>query len=140
MTVTRATLIDYLSAMIAELADEAQIEIADTASGFKYAIDQAIADLSDDTENLTAAYALAEYHALRRIRSAFAARIDFDATAIQSKRSQLYNQVDHLIADAANRASAAGHPITSGGSSGSSGAPAQTILWSTDWQEPEIVA
>jgi hypothetical protein len=136
MTVTRAGLVSYLAVMIKDLAEEAQIALTDTSAGIAYALDQAMADLGEDLDNTSAGYALAEYHALRRLRAAFAARLDFDATATAGRRSQLYNQTDSLIADAAQRAASAGHPVTSTASS----APATTILWSTDWQEPEIIS
>lgn len=135
MTITRAGLVAYLAVMLKDLAEEAAVTIADTSAGIAYALDQAMADLGEDLDNLSAGYALAEYHTLRRIRAAFAARLDFDATATAGRRSQLYNQTDALIADAAARAASAGHPVISSASS----APATTILWSTDWQEPEIV-
>lgn len=134
--ITRATMGAYLAVMLAELATEAEIDLADTPEGIGYALDQALADLGSDTANTGAGYALAEYYGLRRVRFALAARIDFDATAIQSKRSQLYNQIDSLIADAARRAASAGHPISS-----EAGAPAASVTaWPTDWIEPEASA
>ena len=104
MTITRAGLVAYLAVMLKDLAEEAAVTIADTSAGIAYALDQAMADLGEDLDNLSAGYALAEYHTLRRIRAAFAARLDFDATATAGRRSQLYNQTDALIADAAARA------------------------------------
>lgn len=134
--ITRAAMSAYLAVMLAELAAEAEIDLADTPEGIGYALDQAMADLGSDTANTGAGYALAEYYGLRRIRFAIAARIDFDATAIQSKRSQLYNQIDSLIADAARRAASAGHPISS-----ADGTPAASVIaWPTDWIEPEATA
>ena len=130
-TITRQNLADYLAVMFAALAEEAGIEISDTPGGIGYALDQALADIGADTDNLTAAYAIAEYHAARRILTTLASRPDFDATAIQSsRRSQLYAMTRDLIDQAAQRAKAAGHPLEYM-------APAGVMLWSTDWIEPE---
>ena len=67
---------------------------------------------------------------LRRLQTVISARSDFDATAIKAGRSQLFMHLQEMIKDAANRAAAAGYPVT--------GAAAQAgpIYWSTDWIEP----
>lgn len=130
--ITRQSLADYLATMIAALATEAGIETSDTPGGIGYALDQAIADIGADTANLSAAYAIAEYHAYKRILAILASRPDFDATAIQSsRRSQLYSMTRDLMDQAAQRAAATGHPLEHAAAAG-------ILVWSTDWIEPVI--
>ena len=130
-TITRQILADYLATTIAALANAADLETADTPGGIGYPLDLAIADIGTDTENIQAAYAIAEFHAYRRILAILASRPDFDATAIQSsRRSQLYNMTSDLIEQAAKRAAAAGHPMEQQAAAG-------ILVWSTDWIEPE---
>ncbi len=109
---TRADLIAYAASLFGPLADEAGIPIADTATGLAYQLDAVMAATADDAAPDDAQKALIEYHTLIKIRYALAARPDFDATAIRRGRSQPFAQVNALIADAAGRAAAAGHPTT----------------------------
>lgn len=108
---TRADLLTHAAGVLSELAAEAGVVLADTAAGIAGQLDAAERDLGDDTGNGAAGEALIEYHVLRRLRYAVASRVDFDATAMQRGRSQIYNQVTALLDDAANRAAAAGHPV-----------------------------
>ena len=107
---TRGEMLDYVASMFQALADETGIPLTDEPAGLAYQLDAAQDELGDDTENKTAARALIEFHALRKFRIAAAARPDFDATAIKKGRSQVYEQIDALIADAGRRCAAAGHP------------------------------
>lgn len=132
-TVTRAQLAAYLAVIAGPLADEAGISAADQTDGMSYALDLALADLGDDTANTAAAYALAELHAYRRVLTVLASRTDFQATGALASRNQLFRQTQDLIADAASRAAAAGHPTQQQQA-------ARVITWTTDWIEPEPTA
>jgi hypothetical protein len=108
---TRADLLAHAAGVLSELAAEAGVVLADDPAGIAGQLNAAERDLGDDTGNSAAGEALIEYHVLRRLRYAVASRVDFDATAMQRGRSQIYNQVSALLDDAANRAAAAGHPV-----------------------------
>lgn len=109
--ITRDDMLDYAEVQHAELAAEAGITIADTTAGIGLALDQAVAKLGGDTSNLDAAYSLTDYYVLQRVWYALASRVDFDATAVQRNRSQVFNQVYMLMADAQKRCAAAGHAV-----------------------------
>ena len=108
---TRDDLLFHVTAVLEALAQEANVSLTDDWGGIGRQLDAAMRDLGTDTGNVMAGEALAEYHVLRRIRYAVAARVDFDATAMQGGRSQIYRHVSDLLADAAGRAAAAGHPV-----------------------------
>lgn len=131
MTVTRADMFDYAEVQHAELATEAGITLTDSTAGIKLALDQAVAKLGTDTTNLEAAYALTDYYVLQRIWYALGARVDFDATAVQQKRSQVFNQVYTLMQDAAKRCAAAGHAVATEKRVG-------LVEYVTDWLEPPL--
>jgi hypothetical protein len=126
----RAELLAHAQNLFTDLANEAGISLADDAGGIERQIDATLRDLGEDTTNAAAGEALIEYHCLRRFRYAVAARVDFDATAVTKKRSQIYEQIDHLITDAAKRCSATGHPM-------SETAGSQLIRLNLDYLEPE---
>ena len=109
--ITRADMLDYAEVQHAELALEAGIALTDTTAGIKLALDQAVAKLGSDTDNLDAAYSLTDYYVLQRIWYALASRVDFDATAVKHNRSQVFNQVGKLLEDAQQRCAAAGHAV-----------------------------
>ncbi len=109
--ITRDDMQDYAEVQHAELGAEAGIALTDTTAGIGLALDQAVAKLGDDTSNLDAAYSLTDYYVLQRVWYALAARVDFDATAVQRGRSQVFNQVYLLMADAQKRCAAAGHAV-----------------------------
>lgn len=127
---TRHDLVVYAFATLRELADECGVALSDSADGLRYQIDAAWAALGDDTSNLEAAQALVEYHSLRRFRLAAAVRTDSSLTDVRRKVSQIFEQIDRLVEDAANRAAAAGHPIQPA-------SPMTNVLWNTDWIEAE---
>ncbi len=128
---TRYDLVVYAFSVFRELADECGVNLADNGEdGLRYQIDAAWAALGSDTENMEAAQALVEYHCLRRFRMAAAVRTDNNLPDIRRKRSQIFEQIDRLVADAANRAAAAGHPIQPA-------TPMQNMAWLTDWIEAE---
>ncbi len=128
----RADLLLHAQSVLPELASECGVTLADTGAGIARQLDAAARDLGEDTENESAGEALIEYHCLRRMRFALAARVDFDATAVRRGRSQIFNQVDALLGDAAERAAAAGHPVTAT-------APGATLVrLNLDWLEPGL--
>lgn len=131
----RADLLAYAQSQLTTLAAEAALTLADNAAGIAYQLDQALADLGADTANANAGYALIEYHTLRKLQSALAARVDFDATAVQRPRSQLFEHIKSLLKDASERAAAAGHPVTASATTGQS----TTVRWTADWIEPEPI-
>ncbi len=131
MTIARADMLDYAEVQHEELATEAGVTLEDTTAGIKLALDQAVAKLGTDTSNLDAAYALTDYYVLQRIWYALAARVDFDATAVQQKRSQVFNQVYMLMNDAAKRCAAAGHAVATAKRVG-------LADYVTDWLEPPV--
>lgn len=131
---SRTAITTYAAAIYSAWSSETGIALTDTAAGIAYQIDLVLAALGDDTSNTAAMQALTDYHLLRRFQTVIGARVDFDATAIKSGRSQLFTHLKDMIADAAARAAAAGYPVT--GSAASAG----PIYWSTDWIEPEIAA
>lgn len=133
LTVTRADLADHAAAVFPELAAETGLLLADDldqAAGISRQLDAAVRDLGTDTANRAAGEALVEYHVLRRMRYALAARVDFDATAMQGRRSQIFEHIDRLLADATDRAAAAGHPLTPASSG------AQLVRLNLDYIEP----
>lgn len=109
---TRAELLEYAESMYRPLADETGIPLTDTPAGLAYQLDAAEEEIGDDADNNAAARALIEYHSLIKFRAAAAARPDFDATAKRGSKSQVYEQINALIADAARRCATAGHPTT----------------------------
>lgn len=127
---TRNDLVVYAFSVLTELADECGVALSDSADGLRFQIDAAWAALGDDTSNTDAAQALVEYHCLRRFRLAVSVRTDNGLTDIRRKRSQIFEQIDRLVEDAANRAAAAGHPIQPA-------SPMANIDWNTDWIEAE---
>lgn len=108
---SRADLLAHAVSVLDELATETGVSLSDDLFGIVRQLDAAVRDLGDDVGNRWAGEALIEYHVLRRMRYAVAARVDFDATAIKRNRSQIYQQVGDLLDDAAKRAAAAGHPV-----------------------------
>ena len=107
----RADLLAHVRGVLDELATEAGVQLEDDAPGIARQLDAAVRDLGADVSNTAAGEALIEYHVLRRLRYALAARVDFDATAVKRNRSQIFLQVNDLLSDAANRAAAAGHAV-----------------------------
>ena len=108
---TRDDLLFHVNAVLEALAQEANVSLTDDWGGIERQLDAAVRDLGADTNNVMAGEALIEYHVLRRIRYAVASRVDFDATAMRGGRSQIYQHVSDLLADAAARAAAGGHPV-----------------------------
>ncbi len=138
---SRADLLTHVQHMLPEIAIEAGVTLAEDTTtqggiavpGITRELDAAVRDLGSDTGNQAAGEALIEYHVLRRCRYAVGSRLDFDATAVQAKRSQIYNQIDALIKDAADRCAATGHPIAQ--TSGS-----RLVTLNLDYLEPEALA
>lgn len=115
----RAQMLAYAASMFDAIAAETGVPLEDTAAGLAYQLDAAGAALEDAGSNSSAvAMPLIEYHALRKFRAAAAARPDFDATAARRARNQIYEQIDALIAEAAQRCAAAGAPVTTANSYG----------------------
>lgn len=131
MAIARADMLDYAEVQHAELAAEAGITLADTTAGIGLALDQAVAKLGDDTSNLDAAYSLTDYYVLQRVWYALASRVDFDATAVQRNRSQVFNQVYMLLADAQKRCAAAGHAVATE-------KRVALVEYNTDYLEPTL--
>jgi len=127
---TRSDLLLHARAVLPELAAECGVVLADNEEGIARQLDMALRDVAGDTANDAAGEALIEYHCLRRFRYALGARVDFDATAVQGKRSQIFNQVDLLLKDAIGRAAAAGHPVTA------AKAGSQLVRVNLDYLEP----
>ena len=130
---TRADLLTYAASLFAALAEEAQIPLEDTAAGLKYQLDGVQAATAADSDNADAQQALIEYHTLRKMRIALAARSDVNSTGIRKGRSQIFEQVDSLIKDASERSAAAGYAVASAGDYG------HTAL-TLDYLEPEDTA
>jgi len=131
---TRADLLDYLINTLGELLEEANVYKSDITGGMQFSLDQTIA-LVDSTADDIAFQTVGEYYTLRRIRNVLAARVDFDATAIEGgSRSAVFNQVTELLTEAQERASAVGYPVT--GDSASESAYGLTSLY-MDYIEPE---
>lgn len=107
---TRAEMLDYVASLYGPLSMETGIPLTDEPAGLAYQLDAAEEEIGDDAANGAACRALIEYHTLRKLRIAAAARPDFDATAIKRGRSQIFEQIDALIEDAGRRCAAAGHP------------------------------
>ena len=134
----RADLLAHAQAVFVELAAETGIALAEDSEGqdgtpipgISRQLDAAARDLGDDTSNTAAGEALIEYHVLRRMRYAVAARVDFDATAVKTKRSQIYNQIDSLIEAAIDACASAGHAIAQTGGS-------KIVDLNLDYLEPE---
>lgn len=104
----------YAASLFADLAEQTAVPLGDSADGLAYQLDAAVEALGDEAgsaDNGAAARALIEYHALRKFRAAAAARPDFDATAMRGGRSQVYEQIDAMITEAAQRCAAAGYPV-----------------------------
>lgn len=135
---TRLDLLAHAEAMLTELANEASVSLADDGLGIKSQLDAALRDLGDDTANTAAAEALTEYHVLRRLRYAVAARVDANsATAVQRNKSQVFHQIETLITDAANRAAAAGHPVTPAGTAAAAPAGLSLVRFPLGWTQGE---
>lgn len=135
----REELLLHVQSVLPELAAQVGLLLDDSAaSGIARQIDAALRDLQTDTGNVAAGEALIEYHVLRRLRFALAARSEYDATAIRRNLSQVFNQVDKLLGDAAARAAAAGHPVTAAGSAGSAAVGASLVRLNLDWVEPAL--
>lgn len=132
-TPSRADLVAYLAGFLADLATETGIAMVDTAPGIAAQLDQAQAAAGDNPHD-TAHYAAAEFFVLRRMRAATAARTDFDATAIKGGRSQVYNHISELMAEASAMAATYGVNLTAATIGDGSG----SFVWSTDTIEPEI--
>ncbi len=140
---TRAELLTYIATIMADLLTSAGVGSDDDAAGLKYPIDSAYrrmgyAESDLDTaepDDVNALQDLAEYYTVVRVRNVFAARVDFDATAIESgKRSALFEQVDELVDGLIERCAAAGYPVAGGAAS--DGAYAVTSLY-VDYLEPQ---
>lgn len=124
---TRIDLFIYAVNTFPELADECGVELVDSAAGIRLPLDAAWVALGDDTSNVDAAQALVDWHCLRRFRTAAAVRTDNHSLGdIRRMRSQIFEQIDRLTRDAAQRAAAAGHPVMGA---------MRTHLWTTDWIE-----
>lgn len=133
---TRPDLLAHVSTVLDELATEAGVSLSDDALGIAGQLDAALRDLGGDLGNVAAGEALIEYHVLRRLRYAVAARVDFDATAVKRNRSQIYHQVTDLLNDAAARAAAAGHPVTAAPAAGATPVGARLVALNLDYLEP----
>ncbi len=117
---TRSDILEYLGGQFAALEKESGQGIFDDASGYKLPIDATMrrvgvleANLATGTVADTlneAAYAVAEYHALRRFRFLIATRIDYPAEKMMA-RTQLFSQIDALLKEAADRASTFGYGV-----------------------------
>lgn len=111
----RAGLMQWVAVSLAALLKVAALSAADTPDGLQYPLDSALRRLGAPTAGPVpagleqAAEALAEYYTLLRVRTGLATRTDVEAQNARSAKSQLFNQVTELIADAANRAAAAGY-------------------------------
>lgn len=143
---TRSDLLTYLYYVLKDLLTEAGLSASDTSEGLKYALDSTFRKLgtaeaslsSATTDSVAAAQVLGEYYTLLRIRSVLAARVDFDATAIETgSRSAIFDQVNALIEDAVMRCESIGYPVS--GDSASSSAYGLTSLY-VDYNEPEPTA
>lgn len=134
---TRAELVSYVAGFLAALGTETGIALVDTAPGIATQLTQA-QEAAAGYENPTPHYSAAEFFVLRRMRAAVAARVDFDATAVRAGRSQIFNQIDQLMQEAAAMAATYGLNLTSAtpGSAGSDGHGAAAFGYTTDWIEP----
>lgn len=129
---TRAEMLAHAASTLPELAAVCGVSLVDAPAGIAGQLDAAARDLGADTGNAAAGEALIEYHVLRRCRFALAARMDYQATAVERNRSQIFGQVNSLLTDAAARAAAAGHPVTTGAES------ASLLRLNLDWIEPDV--
>lgn len=135
---TRADLLAHAVGMLSELANEAGVDLQDDSLGVKSQLDAAVRDLGEDAGNTAAGEALTEYHVLRRLRYAIAARFDPNATGVQRNTSQVFRQIEALLADAASRAGAAGHPVAP--PTGAEGAAGGLTLINLplNWTQPAV--
>ena len=133
---TQLDMLAHAAALLTELAEETGVLLVDDALGIKGQLDAAVRDLGDDTANSAAGEALTEYHVLRRLRYAVAARVDANsATAVQRNKSQVFHQIETLITDAANRAAAAGHPVTPVGNAPAAPAGLSLLRFPLGWTQ-----
>ena len=115
---TRAELLAYAASLYAALAKEANVPLDDSAAGLAYQLDAVTTATASDSSNSAAQQALIEYHALRKFRATLAARSDTNSTGIRKGKSQIFDQVNALIDDAASRSATAGYPVAAAGEYG----------------------
>lgn len=130
---TRAELLAYASSLFAALAKTANVPLDDSAAGLAYQLDAVIDATTGDSDNSAGQQALIEYHALRKFRFVLAASADVNSTGIRKGKSQIFEQVDTLIADASSRSAAAGYPVATTGEYG-------LTAINLDYLEPEATA
>lgn len=119
MTVTRDAIALHLNSQFSALATAiSQASDTDTADGYGPDIDQALRDLGEttslDTVTLTdaqapAAFALAEYYALRRFERQMALKVDVQAGSLSQKNGTVPSTLRSLTEEAKDRASALGY-------------------------------
>lgn len=111
----RTQALNYLTNTYAELATEANWTETTRLFAYSLVIDQALRGLDvpedslqmtevEHTEDITGYYALLDYYALSRYVTAFATRADVSVSgAISASQSQIFTQVNQLLAKAEER-------------------------------------
>jgi hypothetical protein len=138
---TRDDIAEYLHNQFAALEEESGQGLFDDTEGYKLPIDATlrrlgVAESSIEAGTLAdtlseAAYAVAEYHSLRRFRFLIATRIDYPAEKMMA-RSQLFSQIDALLKEASERAGVLGYGVVTTSDYG-------LYTMSLDYLEPEAV-
>lgn len=136
---TRSDLLAYLSETYREITETLSISQSDAPSAYSHALDQAFRRLNvaesglaiAESNDVEAAQALGEYYSLRRFRALAAVRVDYpaDGNRIMQKRSQLFQQISDLLAEAAERCEALGFSMKAE-------TLLQSVQWVTDYVEP----
>lgn len=121
-TINRNALLQHLVNEFGKLATETGQVTTDSLAGYGPAIDRALRRLGvaetdlataelDDADG-PAAFALAEYYALLRFQRALAVRGDIDGASVIGPRSQVFQQVRDMLADAKLACEALGYAMT----------------------------
>lgn len=137
----RSDILAYLQDQFAALKNESGQGGDDSSQGYKLPIDATLRRLGVSESSLAtgtiadtlneAAYAVAEYHALRRFRFMIATRIDYPAEKMTT-RTQLFSQIDTLLKEAADRATVLGYGVVTSSAYG-------LFTMDLDYLEPEAV-
>jgi hypothetical protein len=136
MTITRADILYYLQDALSDLAEETGQGQEDSPTGYKLPIDAALRRLGNvdptaptSPDTLTeAAYALAEYNALRRFWTMSAQRVDtITGPNFATTRSQLFANIEKLLKEAADRCALLGYPVIVGDQGGASSTLARSM-------------
>lgn len=138
---TRSDILAYLTGQFRALETESGQGSFDDSEGYKLPIDATMRRLGVSESTIAtgtvadtlgeAAFAVAEYHALRRFRFLIATRIDYPAEKMMT-RTVLFSQIDALLKEASERATSLGYGVVTSSDYG-------LFTMSLDYLEPESV-